>query len=103
MKDEINICTHEQDVWFWAKGNNNEEKLALHMKDMQAKFTPFTRQFVSLDPVKLKKTQKREVLAHELTEFLKAEKEVTRLIGTVMELQARHQVVPQSASKRQKR
>ena len=84
----------------WAKGNSNETKLCQRMNDMQSKFTTFARQFLSLDPVKLKKTQTREFLTHELEQFNKAAGEVEKLLATVMELQARHQLLPASSAKR---
>ena len=92
LVDEIEVAEDERDEWFWAKGNSNEHKLTKQMKDMQSKITVFARQFLALEPAKLRKDNDKDFLERELIKFMEAKDAVAAVSSTVSWLQARTQV-----------
>ena len=92
LVEEIVASVDERDQWLRAKGSSNEYKLTKQMKEMQSKMTVFARQFLALEPAKLRKDNDKDFLERELIKFMEAKDAVAAVSSTVSWLQAHTQV-----------
>ena len=87
LVESIKTCVE----WDWANNNQNLGVIEKVVKELRAVFTPFHREFITQDPLVLRKHTSPDKLRTELKSFLAAEAQFSNVSMTCEEIVARHQ------------